>query len=248
VTAALDDALAPLHHAERRLVAALGPRASLDPSRAVATPLPVLGARMLGAVPPAVPAAELAGALARVALCQLEHFPQNLFWDLDYLAASMARAAAVAEEPRGYLWRFAERMEALHAAYGVHSPIRFRYVHDFIYGFDWERWVAADAEHRAGVGPFDLAFLERSQARGGELAQAIAQGDPSYPPQAAGQFRNPFGFSRSPADELRLHRELLGRGLIPVCAFDADARPEYRLGSSRAREALARELGLSARP
>lgn len=239
-------ALEPLLEAERRLDAELGARASLEPTRARATSLGELGERMLREVE----APELwrahSSALAALALAQLEHFPQNLFWDLDYPALSLVRAArAHPAGARAYLGRYAELMTALHAAYGQRSPIRFRYVHDFLYGFDWERWVASEPDARSHVGPFELPFLERALERSHELVQAIEAGDASYPPLEPGRYRNPFGFSREPDQERLLHRALLERGAIPVRSFDAEEAPTADRQGSRVREQLAAELGLS---
>jgi hypothetical protein len=243
---ALAMALAPLHEAERRLSGAVDARASLDPARPQATALPVLGERMLREVPDPAHWSGHGRALAALALAQLEHFPQNVLWDLDYPALCMARAAqGHAGGAAAYVARCSELLTELHAAYGRHSVIRFRYVHDFVYGFDWERWVNADAPQRRVVGPFDLPFLERSLERSRELERAIREGHPSYPRLAPGEFRNPFGFSREPAAELTLHRALLAQGAIAVPSFDPDAQPDAGLGSSKRREALAVELGLN---
>jgi hypothetical protein len=239
-------ALQPLHDAERRLVAEVGVRASLDPTRSQATALPALGERMFGEVADPSQWAMHGRALAMLALAQVEHFPGNIFWDLDYPALCVARAARQhAAGAEAYLARYTSLMTGLHAAYGRHSAIRFRYVHDFIYGFDWERWVGAGPRARAGTGPFDLPFMERALERSHELERAIRDGDPDYPRLEAGRFRNPFGFSREPEAELRLHRALLARDGIPVRSFDPDARPQADCGGSRLRKALAAELGLN---
>ena len=95
-------------------------------------------------------------------------------------------------------------------------------MHDFVYGFDWERYVRRDPAAHAATGPFDVPFLERLLKRGGELRDAIARGDEGFGPVSAGQWRNPFAFSRIPEHEIPLHRSLARDGLIAVQAWRID--------------------------
>jgi hypothetical protein len=237
-------ALEPLVAAESKLEAALGPRASLDPTRARVTSLPALGGRMLAGVPDQANWPNYTRTLAAVALAQLEDFPGNLFWDMDAIAGAMARGARSVDDAHAYLQGFGDAMLKVHAAYGTHSTIRFRYVHDFVLGFDWERWVRADPERNAGIGPFDLAFLRRALTRSEEIADLVAQDDPAYRRLAEGEFRNPFEFSREPEYELRLHRDLFQRGGVPVRSWEMNAEPDCSVPHSRNRVARARELGI----
>ncbi|WP_157595128.1 hypothetical protein [Plesiocystis pacifica] len=161
---------------------------------------------------------------------QLDAFPGNLFWDLDLIAADVLRqglesaggpdgaaALALVED------RFA-RMVRLQALYGRGTAINFTYVHDFVYGFDWAKWVRREPSVQRDVpGPFSAEFLGYMERRGHELLELIAADDGKYPTLAAGVPRNPFPFSREPAAEVELHAELARRDLIPVPTWDAGA-------------------------
>ena len=46
--------------------------------------------------------------------------------------------------------RFA-RMARLQHAYGRDTPIHFSYVHDFVYGYDWAKWVARGTDTRIRI-------------------------------------------------------------------------------------------------
>src|SRR5690606_25168258 len=136
-------------------VDALSPgRASLDPAGRRARTLVELAAAH-ARHGDAVDAAFVAG-LARVADAQAEAFPGNLFWDFDAFAASVYAEARVAADPHALLEEVCGIACELMALFGALSPIRFRYVHDFMYGFDWARWVAREPGARHGVGPFAL--------------------------------------------------------------------------------------------
>jgi hypothetical protein len=233
---------------DRRLKSAHGELRSLSPDKRVATPLSVLGERALSSnVAPEV-ASAFADALVRIAEAQSRHFPDNLFWDLDYPAARLLSVATpTGVDPQAGAARIAQAaglVEKLEEAYGVRSAIRFRYVHDFVYGFDWARWVAREPNARHAVGPFDAPFLEYLLRRAGEIEGLIQRGDDRYGPLREGENRNPFRFIRGPAEEALLHEDLAARGLIPVAAWQHDARPEWTCPYEQRREERAVELGL----
>lgn len=222
--------------------AALGvPWLSLAPDRTHARSLVALGRALLEAEPEADPAACLAFAegLAAIALAMRDAFPRNLFGDLEHLAACLWRGAAAA--PAGaeaFLRQQCAGVAELQHLFGRATSIRFRYVHDFLYGFDWAKWVAREPAARGGVGPFSPEFLAVMNARGHELLDVIAEGhDRRYPPLPDARPRNAFGFSREPADELALHRHLAREGLLPVEAWRFDASPRW----DRPFQALRRE-------
>lgn len=194
-------------------LAASGRTRSLAPGRARATPLITLFDRL---APKAHPVA-FGRALHRLAAAQLEAFPDNLFWDLDALAAALARRA----DP-GAMAATSATVAALQDLFGQATPIHFRYVHDFLYGFDWARWVAREPEARQHVGPFDDDFLSYTWRRGHELLLLIANDDEKYPKLPDGRPRNPFVFSREPEDEARLLEDLAARDAIPVRAWETD--------------------------
>jgi hypothetical protein len=115
-------------------------------------------------------------------------------------------------------------------------------VHDLTLGFDWAKWVAAAPADRQAVGPFDRAFLRSMLERGRELLALIRVDDAKYPRLVSGEPRNPFVFSREPDHEVRLHRELAARRLIPVRAWEPNATPVWDRPFQAEREALALAL------
>ncbi|MEH2239344.1 MAG: hypothetical protein V7K30_24570 [Nostoc sp.] len=98
--------------------------------------------------------------LESIVYSQLQNFPENIFWDLDFLVSSMLRQALVADEGAiAFLKVFGEKMISLTEMFGNKTEMRFRYVHDFIYGFDLARWVQKEPQKRAQIEPFSLVFL-----------------------------------------------------------------------------------------
>jgi hypothetical protein len=188
-----------------------------------------------------------AAAIERVAEAQLHAFPGNLFWDMDALASSLVRQARAHEQPAQHLARLAGHVARLQRLFGAETAIHFRYVHDFIYGYDWAKWVKRDPEGRASVGPFDEVFLIYSERRAGELMALIAEDDAKYHRLPEGKARNPFGFSREPEDELRLFRDLAERELLPIRAWELDPPLDWEPPYLALREERAEALGLTCR-
>lgn len=208
---------------------------TLDPARSSRTPIDGLTRD-----------AVLARALGIVDASIAHHFPENLFDDLDWLAADLERQRAAAGE-RAMLAR-AERIAHVHALFGRETPLHFRYTHDFLYGYDWARWVAREPVARAAVGPYDDAFLAYSEQRAGELCALVAQDDRKYGRLAPGAHRNPFPFRRDLASERTLHRALAAEGLVPVQAWARDGVASWERPFSALREARAEALGLALTP
>jgi hypothetical protein len=246
-----------LREAEARIAREVaGPLHSLAPDRELATPLRSVHARALEQLPASrVDAVEpaLAEGLRALALAQLDAFPGNLLWDLDLIAVAIADEAGRCDAGEAVALvddRF-ERMAGLQHLYGRATPINFSYVHDFVYGFDWAKWVAREPSLHADVpAPFSLRFLTYMDARGHELLELIAEDDAKYPRLSDAEPRNPFPFSREPADELALHRELARRDLIPVPtwnpdALDLDWGTRWRVPFQDRRVEVARELELT---
>ncbi|MCA9655255.1 MAG: ferrochelatase [Myxococcales bacterium] len=224
---------------------ASSPWRSLAPGRTWARSLVEVAELVLGGRDDAV-ARALAESLATIATAMQRAFPENIFGDLELLAASLWRGALATDDPVACLRIQGERVAALQELFGRGTPIRFRYVHDFVYGFDWAKWVAKDPPTRAGVGAFDAPFLAFMDHRGHELLELIAAGrDGKYPPLPDGRPRNPFGFSREPEAEIRLHRTLAAEGLLPVEAWRVDARPRWDRPYAALRREVAERLGLA---
>jgi hypothetical protein len=147
-----------------------------------------------------------------------KHFPDNIFWDLDQLGAVMFRMAAQQTELSVVQQNY-DLLVSLLDLFGRYSVVRFRYIHDFIYGFDWAKWVNRAPDERSHIKPFDAEFSLSMQKRGFELLDLIANDDQKYPKLRDRNHRNPFGFSREPEAEIELHRELARQNYIPVRAW-----------------------------
>jgi hypothetical protein len=181
--------------------------------------------------------------LSALERAQAEAFPQNIFGDLDFVAASVLRQGREADSG-ALVDELLERMCALQGLYGESTPIRFRYVHDFTYGYDWAKWVRREPAQDGRVGPFDLEFLVYMERRGHQLLELIAVDDRKYPTLRGPEHRNPFPFSREPAAESRLFPELARRGLLPVETWRLDAKARCDRPFADLRVAVAGELGL----
>lgn len=237
---ALHQTVSALADIDARIASLPRGRLTLDPRRAEATPLTDLVSSL--ADDRQVP--HLAAAASAVAEAQLASFPDNIFWDFDFYLASIHRHASAASDYAGYLHDVALLTVGLMQLYGQHSAIRFRYVHDFMYGFDWARWVRRKPSERLGIEPFGPEFLRQTESRGRDLLSLIAADDDWYPRLVRGESRNPFPFPREPHDELRLYRTLAEAGHVPVEAWRLDAEPDAGRDYDAIREQTAASLGL----
>jgi hypothetical protein len=219
-------------------------RLTLDPARERARSLQQIGEALLSQTLPLGLAAALADGLAATATAIGAHFPENLLWDLEHLTASVLKESLRSRDPSAHVRASFTEIVELHALFGHGTAIRFRYAHDFVYGFDWAKWVRREPITRRSVGPFDLVFLRAMRVRGGELLALIDEGDATYPPLPDERARNPFTFSREPADELALYRDLAARGLLPVRAWTFGDPPIWDRAFAEERAARAVALGL----
>ncbi|WP_257463140.1 ferrochelatase [Archangium lipolyticum] len=223
-----------------RLAPLVSGGASLDPSRPRAL-LPVeLAARVMDGLGDVERARAFAEGLGEVVRVFAEDFPDNIFWDLDYLACCMWNAGGPGE-----IEGFVRRVVVLCRGFGNKSELRFRYAHDFLYGYDWARWVARQPGDRAGIGPFDLAFFDYLDARRQTLLELIARNDAKYGQLQGPEFRNPFFFCREPREEAHLHQVLAQADLIPVKAWRLDGERRWDLPFTDLRTEAARRLGLA---
>lgn len=237
--------LAACEHALARHGSAGWVRRSLAPGRELARELRVVCGAAARPDDADTTLLALADGVAELCAAMMHSFPDNLCCDLDLVVAQALRRARACVDPATAVNEHFGQMSQLQRLYGEGTPIRFRYVHDFLYGFDWAKWVSRDPDLRMHVGPFDPEFLGQLERRAHELTLLIADDDDVYGQLAPACSRNPFPFSREPADELRLHRELAARGLVPVAAWDPDAQADWRRPSAALRVERAAALGLS---
>jgi hypothetical protein len=183
--------------------------------------------------------------LESIVRSQLQNFPENIFWDFDFLVSSMLRQALIADEGAvPFLNFFGKKMVRLTEMFGNKTEMRFRYVHDFMYGFDWARWVQKEPQNRAHIEPFGLVFFDYLLAKGKELLQRINHGQViSYTLCETG-YRNPFTFSREPEDEYRLLTYLAEEQLIPVAVWNWNASPVWNKPFQEMRQQLALKLDI----
>ncbi len=173
----------------------------------------------------------------------LDNFPENIFWDSDFLVGSMLRQALVAEKGYDYFLKsFQEKIESLMNVFGNKSEIRFRYLHDFTYGYDWVKWVEKQPQIRSSSEPFNLIFLDSLHGRGQEILQRINIGDCKYPRLPKNLYRNPFSFPREPKNEKYLFPGLAREKLIPIAAWDWNAFPAWNKPFHQIRESYALSL------
>lgn len=238
---AIHETITPLLEIEDRIQRSRFGALSLDPARATASS----PTELVSALADSRQLPQLASAASAVAEAQLRSFPENLFWDFDFYLASIHRDALAASDYGRYLEEVTRITVGLMTLYGQQSVIRFRYVHDFMYGFDWARWVRRDPVARQGIEPFGIDFLRQTESRGREILTLIKADDDWYPELADGTARNPFPFSREPEEELSLYRLLAERNCVPVEAWRIDAQVDAGRDFDALREDLAASLGLS---
>lgn len=183
--------------------------------------------------------------LERLLYALLHNFPENIFWDFDFLVNSMFRQALLADDGAvSFLESFGDKVVSLVELCGCQTEIRFRYIHDFIYGFEWAKWVQKEPQNRVHLEPFSLAFLDYLFARGKELLQLISVDDVKYHHLSDTGYRNPFCFSREPEDEYRLLTYLSQKQLIPVAAWNWNAYPVWNQPFQQIREQISLELNI----
>ncbi len=238
---AMDETASSLAEADAKIARTRFGALTLDPDRSIATPL----TELVSSLADVQQAPHLSEAALAVAEAQLRAFPENLFWDFDYYLASIHGHACSAPDYDGELRALTAVTVELMRIYGQQSVIRFRYVHDFMYGFDWVRWVRRDPNARASIKPFDMEFLRHSERRGHDIEALIEADDRWYPRLPDGAVRNPFPFSREPEQELRLYRQLAERNAIPVQAWRREATPNAGRDFDALREDVAELLGLN---
>ena len=218
---------------------------SLNPQKTLITSFTELGNLITEQNPDIQLLTTLQETLECIVYTQLQNFPENIFWDFDFLVSSMLRQALVADEGAiPFLTVFGEKMVSLTEMFGNKTEMRFRYVHDFMYGFDWARWVQKEPHKRAHIEPFSLVFLDYLLVKGKELLQRISHGQVTSYKLCDTGYRNPFSFSREPEDEYRLLTYLAEEELIPVAVWNWNASPVWNKPFQEMRQQLALKLDI----
>ncbi|WP_437992047.1 ferrochelatase [Sorangium sp. So ce145] len=223
-----------------RLTPLLGARASVAPDRPCAPTPAALVEQIVNGSEDAERARAFARGLGEVIRAVADNFPDNIFWDVDYLACCLWQAGSAPA-----IGDFARRVVSLCLGFGNKSKLRFRYAHDFLYGYDWARWVMRKPEERAGIGPFDVSFFDYLDGRQRALVELVASNDRKYSQLNGREYRNPFSFIREPPEESQLHCLLAQVDLIPLKAWRLDGERRWDLPFTDLRAKLADRLGLS---
>ncbi|MBD2778693.1 hypothetical protein [Iningainema tapete] len=219
-------------------------RLSLNPQSSLTTSFVELGNFVMQTTCDYELVKSLRDTLERVLYALLQNFPDNIFWDFDFIVSSMLKQALAQEDKaEAFLESFGDKIVSLMSMFGKHSEIRFRYTHDFIYGFDWAKWVQKESHCNIDE-PFSLTFLDCLLTRGQEITQLIKVDDAKYHRLAGKLYRNPFCFSREPEDERRLLLYLAQKQLIPVATWSWNACPVWNKPFHQMREQLSLKLNI----
>ncbi len=217
---------------------------SLNPEKNLATSLAKLGILVSSITDDKYLINQLRNTLEQIVYSLLQNFPENIFWDFDFMVFSMFKQALLANSPENFLEYFGNKIVSLIELFGAKSIIKFRYIHDFMYGFDWAKWVQKDPLNRAHIQPFDLIFLDYLLLKGRQIIQQISLNQlPHYKLSETG-YRNPFSFSREIDDEYLLLTSLAKKELIPVPAWHPHIQPIWNKAFQYEREELSLKLNI----
>ena len=217
---------------------------SLNPQKTLATSFVELGSLVTEKTNDIQLITFFQNTLERIISAYLDNFPENIFWDFDFLVSSMFRQALVADDAIEFLKCFGNKIVSLLELCGIKTKICFRYVHDFMYGFEWARWVQKEPETRAHEEPFSLNFLDYLLAKGEEILHLICHNKANHYKPCEKGYRNPYCFSREPEDEHRMLSYLAVNQLIPVTAWNWNAQPVWNKPFQQLREQLSLKLNI----
>jgi hypothetical protein len=147
---------------------------------------------------------------------QFVYYPQNIFWDFDYLLFYIW-----SQKNKDVLFAMAKKILNVQLYYSSINSINFAYIHDFIYGYDWDRWVRKDIKNRYLVGLYDLKFLSYLEKRGLQIIDSIGS-DERYPVLVKNQNRNVYNFHRHGAAEIKTLTSLAKEENIPIQGWRTD--------------------------
>ncbi len=219
---------------------------SLNPTQPCAPTFQTLWERWQSAYPHAEESffEVYAGVILDFVQKQVRFFPENIFWDYAYLFQFVIEEALSAAQPLNVIAEYHKLLTDLLKIFGNEGNISFRYMHDFMYGFDWAKWVKKEPVCRKNTPPFHKDFLAYLLKRGKELEVLISQNDAKYHQIPEGSYRNPFVFSRNPKEEAHLLRTLAADGLLPVCAWEYGLPLQWQLPFAQLRQERALALGI----
>ena len=217
---------------------------SLNPNQSVITSFTELEVKIIQQVSDTKLIIIIRDNLEKILNALLHNFPENIFWDFDFVVSCMLNQALLADYPTDVLEDFGNKMVLLMNLFGRESEIRFRYIHDFTYGFDWARWVKKKPLQKANTEPFCFDFLDYLLCKGEEILQRIKKDDADYPQISHKRYRNPFGFSREPEDEYRLLSYLAAHGCIPVPAWEWNTTTVWDKPFYQIREDASKQLNI----
>ncbi|MEL6457219.1 MAG: hypothetical protein AAFQ91_03045 [Cyanobacteria bacterium J06621_15] len=222
---------------------------SLNPNKSVITSFTELEIKITQQVSDVELITIIRDSLEKILNALLKNFPENIFWDFDFVVSCMLNQALLADYSTDVLEDFSNKIVLLMNMFGRESEIRFRYIHDFTYGFDWVRWVKKKPSQRANTEPFCFDFLDDLLCKGEEILQRIKKDDVDYPQISHKRYRNPFGFSREPEDERRLLSYLAARECIPVPAWEWNTvtvwdKPFYQIREDASKQLNIRKKGI----
>ncbi len=220
---------------------------SLNPNQSIITSFTELEVKVIQQVSDVQVLKTIRDNLKKILNALLHNFPENIFWDFDFVVSSMLNQALLADAPIDVLDNFSNKIVLLMNMFGRESEIRFRYIHDFTYGFDWARWVKKKPHHRADTEPFCFDFLDDLLCKGEEILQRIKKDDVKYPHISEKRYRNPFCFSREPKDECRLLTYLAARECIPVPGWEWNTVAVWDKPFYQMREDASKQLNIEKR-
>lgn len=207
---------------------------TLNPKQKKPTAFP----HLLDNIPNARP--EVAICVSAVIESVLYHFPENIFWDFDYMAQWFASIKSNEE-----LKENCQQICLLQKLFGRESLVYFRYSHDFLYGFDWARWITKDPQHNHNSPPYSEKFMSHLEVRSVELSALIQKGDKDYFSNEDKKFRNPFKFDRKPQEETLLFTKLAAENDLPFQPWETNGGVfNWQKDYTAIREKYARDIGI----
>lgn len=174
------------------------------------------------------------------------NYPHNIFWDFDFIFQTLVNRLGGWEnesDKKKFFRSYSDQFSEILFIFGNQSTIQFKYIHDFLYGFDWCKW---SRKNNPESHPFSESFLGYIRGRGLELIEQIDKGDSQYIPIQSEEYRNPFVFDREDENEITILEHLALNEEIPVQSWKRTKAFRNSQNFSRIRSHRAFELGISA--